>query len=299
MLTATTCNCVFQIAWFWRFRSHQITMNGISYIGLARHLVDGDFKASLHGYWSPLTSWFIAAASVFSKNYTLLGRVVTISSFLLCLPLLYLLTLRFCRSRAAAALSVLWFSMARGIVAECVGSILADFVLTACVLLYFTLLLDTLRRSQSTCRLSLGAVHALAFLAKAIAMPWLAIATVLAVVVKNARVPRRLVASLLLAFLIPAAAWVGWGCALRSKYGVFTTGYQLRANLRVNWHRRQTHFARGDDLDYVDTPSLYDKYMVGETSWASLQAFSIRKAGLLPMIVDNEAKNLPDAVNRQ
>jgi 4-amino-4-deoxy-L-arabinose transferase-like glycosyltransferase len=296
LLASTAINCVLQIVWFWRFRAHNITMDGIAYIGLARHLADGNFKASLHGYWSPLTSWIIAASALFSKDFTLLGRLVTIGSFVLCLPLLYVLTQRLWRSRVAAALAVFWFSLARGIVAMAVGSIVADFVLTACILLYFILLLDALRRSRPATWVLLGLAHALAFLAKAIAMPWLAISSVLAVLIQNARLFRRLVASLLLAFLIPAAAWVSWGAALRTKYGVFTTGYQLRANLMINWRRKLTHHPRGDSLAFQETPSEYDAYMVGDTPWSTLQSFSLHNAGLLPMVLEAESINAPAAL---
>jgi 4-amino-4-deoxy-L-arabinose transferase-like glycosyltransferase len=296
LLAATALNCIFQIAWFWRFRAHNITADGVDYIGLARHLVDRDFKASLHGYWSPLTSWFIAAASVFCNNFTLIGRLVTIASFLACLPLLYTLTFRLWGSRVAAALAVFCFSVARGIVALAVGSILADFVLTACVLAYFTLLLDALRQDRRMTWILLGAAHALAFLAKAMAMPWLSISTVLAVMARNARSPRRLAASMLLAFLLPAAVWVGWGSALRTKYGVFTSGYQLRANLMINWRRHLSHHLRGDGQAFTDASSDYDSYMVGETSWASLQNFSLRNPALITMIFEAELRNVPQAV---
>ena len=128
LLAATLFNCVLQIVWFWRFCAHNITPDGINYIGLARHLLDGNWKASLHGYWSPLASWVIAAMSVLSPDFTLLGRLMTIFSFLLCLPLLYFLTWSLWRSKVAAALAVLWFSTGRGIIATAVGSILADFL---------------------------------------------------------------------------------------------------------------------------------------------------------------------------
>jgi len=295
LLAATTLNCLVQIAWFWRYRAHSINEDGIAYIGLARHLVDGNFKASLHGYWSPLTSWIIAAAAVFGRNFTLMGRLVTIASFLLCLPLLYVLTFKLWRSRTAAALAAFCFSVARGLVFLAVGSIVADFVLTACVLLYFTFLLDALRQNQSANWIRLGAVHGLAFLAKAIAMPWLSIASAIAVLLRNWRSPRRLAASLLLAFLFPAIVWGSWGTALRTKYGVFTTGYQLRANLMTNWRRLQSHRRIGDSLAFADTSSLYDNYMVGDT-WPSVRAFSLRNAGLLNMIVAAEVRNIPQAV---
>ena len=94
LLALTALNCSFQIGWFWRFRAHNITMDAVNYIGLARHLLDGNVTASLHGYWSPLLSWVIAAGSFVMKDLTVLGRIITIASFLVCLPLLYLLTFR-------------------------------------------------------------------------------------------------------------------------------------------------------------------------------------------------------------
>lgn len=82
-------------------------------------------------------------------------------------------------------------------------------------------------------------------------MPWLLISTLLGVLWRNLHSPRRSVTFGLLALLLPAAVWVGWGVTLRSKYGVFTTGYQLRRNLMVNWHRRFTHHPRGDDQAFT------------------------------------------------
>lgn len=295
LLAAAASNCALQIGWFWRFRSHNITMDGIAYIGLARHLVDGDLKASLHGYWSPLTSWIIAATTIFSSEFTLLGRLVTIGSFLLCLPLVYILTFKLWRSRVAAAFAVFWFAAARGVVALAVGMILADFVLTACVLLYFVVLLEALHGNSPRFWGWLGVAHAMAFLAKAICMPWLAISSATALVACNARSPRRLAALGLLAFLAPGVVWLSWGSALRWKYGVFTTGYQLRANLITDWTRHVSHRPRGDSLAYVDAPTLYDKYMVGE-SWTAVRDFRIGYGRLLPVLLSNEIRNVPSAL---
>jgi 4-amino-4-deoxy-L-arabinose transferase-like glycosyltransferase len=295
LLGATAVNCIVQIAWFCKFHWRNITTDGINYIGLARHLLDGNFKASVHGYWSPLISWIIAAGGLLSQNFTLVGRIVTITSFLLCLPLLYLLTLRLWRSRAAAALAVLWFSCARGLIAGAVEMIVADFLLTACVLLYFILLLGSLRENSARSWTQLGGAHALAFLAKAISMPWLAISSAIALFAQNRRALRRVLASLPLVFLIPAVAWTGWGLALRAKYGEFTTGYQLRANLMVNWQRHLSGHMRGDSVAFANFPSLYDNYMVSEP-WPGVRRFSLNNPTLPSMMVATEARNLPPAV---
>jgi len=117
LLGISGVNCLFQILWFWRYTGRNINFDAISYIGIARHLADGDFHASLHGYWSPLISWCIAVVSLFSHDFLLAGRIVTVASFLLCLPLLYLLTLRLWSSSTLAALSVLCFTLFRGVAA--------------------------------------------------------------------------------------------------------------------------------------------------------------------------------------
>src|SRR6266498_3135090 len=148
LLVLAGLNCLFQILWFWQFTGHNINYDAVSYIGIARHLVDGDFQGSLHGYWSPLIAWCIAGISVFTHDFLLAGRIVTVASFLLCLPLLYLLTLRLWSSSILAALAVLCFTLSRGVAAFSVFFIGADFLLTALVLCYFILLLRCLRTPQ-------------------------------------------------------------------------------------------------------------------------------------------------------
>jgi 4-amino-4-deoxy-L-arabinose transferase-like glycosyltransferase len=270
-------------------------MNAINYIGLARHLVDEHFVSSLHGYWSPLFSWLIAAGSLLSRNFLLVGRIITISSFLVCLLLLYRLVRNLWRSRLAAPFAVLWFSLCRGVVALYVGTILADFLLADGVLVYCTLLLSCLRENRKAARVLLGAAHAVAFLAKAFAMPWLAISMVLALLMSQWKSPRKLIATGLLAFLVPAVVWLTWGEALKTKYGVFTTGYQLRANLMIDLQRMLTHYA-STAKNFVDMSTTYDDYMVAEASWPKLQKFNMRNPQLLTLVLDNERRNIPAAV---
>jgi hypothetical protein len=38
---------IFQIAWFWTLTSHNINYDAISYVGIARHLLDGDLSTRL------------------------------------------------------------------------------------------------------------------------------------------------------------------------------------------------------------------------------------------------------------
>jgi hypothetical protein len=295
ILGVTALLCLFEIAWFWHYCGRNITADAISYIGLARHLLDGHFIASLHGYWSPLVSWLIAAAALFTTDLTFAGHLVTTATLLALFPLVYWLSYRLWKSRLAAAISTLWFAVARGVVAMGVCSILADFLLTGMVCVYFILLLNSLRDGRSRNWLLLGAAHSAAFLAKAIAMPWLALTTLMAAVLTCGKSWRRFVLAVLPALLLPACVWLGYGSLLRLKYGYFTTGYQLRYHLIVDSHR---HFHSADPYGFLETSRVYDRYLVTEMSQAELQTFRVPNPELLPIVLKNESRNLPEAVKQ-
>ena len=295
ILAVTALLCLFEIAWFWRYCGRNITADAISYIGLARHLLDGHFIASLHGWWSPLISWLIAAAGLSFPDLTFAGHLVTIATLLALFPLVYWLSYRLWKSQLAAAIATLWFALARGVVAMGVCSILADFLLTGIVCVYFILLLKSLRDDRPRNWLLLGAAHSAAFLAKAIAMPWLALTTLLAVLLTYGKSWRRFAAAALLALLLPACAWLGYGSLLKLKYGYFTTGYQLRNNLIVDSRR---HLHPPDPYQFSESSHIYDQYLVTEVPQPELRAFRVLNPGLFPILLRNESRNLPEAVKQ-
>jgi len=298
LLGVAGLNCTFQILWFWKAASQNVNIDAISYIGIARHLAEGDFRGSLHGYWSPLVSWLIALISVFSSNYTLLARLVTIASFLACLPLLYLLTLQLWGSRLLAALAVLWFTTARGVTAFSVSFIGADFLLTASSLAYFLLLFRCLRKPSSRNWLLPGILHAIAFLAKAIAMPWLLISTLVASFLAARCDLKRTLICASAGIAIPLLVWCGWGAALKTKYGVFTAGYQSRWNLLDQNTRELAQRQAGGLLVLTDTSRSYDSRMVidnmfpGSPLWQARVDFGQAMRSSLR----KEHRNLPAAI---
>src|SRR4029077_2471050 len=70
-----------QVVWFWQYCGHNINADAISYIGIARHIEDGNFQASLHGYWSPLISWLIASVSRMGNDHTRIARLLMLPLF--------------------------------------------------------------------------------------------------------------------------------------------------------------------------------------------------------------------------
>ena len=293
-LFLAAANCALQILWFSRFCGRNLSTDAISYTGIARHILDRQFSRSLNGYWSPLFSWLMVAFHALSTNFILLGHWLTLATLLACLPLLHLLCFRLWRSHLAAALAVFWFSLARGVLAASVCMIIADFLFAALVLAYFNFLLSCLRRDRSRDWLLLGAAHAAAFLAKAFAMPWLAVSTLLAITLHRRHAPAKLARAAIAALLLPVAIYTGWGQLLKTRYGSFTAGYQLRYNLLINY--RRSLVGKGA---IHDEPQLhfggYDEYMVTDVPPEG-RAFSLARKELVPVIVDAERFNLPRAL---
>jgi 4-amino-4-deoxy-L-arabinose transferase-like glycosyltransferase len=300
-------NWCFQAIWFWRYCGRNINADAVSYIGIARHLAAGDFKASVHGYWSPLISWLIAATSLAVNDrslsdhsinsHTLAARLLMLLLFALCLGLAYRLTYRLWGSRVLGAMVVLWFTAARGVAAFSVCFIGADFLLTACVLTYFILLLRCLEQPENLGKwLVLGLAHGVAFLAKAISLPLFAVATVLAVMFSLRGNSKKAVAALVCAAIFPVLSMAGWGTAIRQKYHVFTTGYQLRFNLLDPAARRASQPAGLAVLH--DARMSFDNFMVadqmppGSPIWRA----QVWRPGLVRQVLQNEAQNIPLAI---
>jgi 4-amino-4-deoxy-L-arabinose transferase-like glycosyltransferase len=290
-------NWCFQALWFWRYCGRNINADAVSYIGIARHIAAGDFAASLHGYWSPLISWLIAAVSIGASNRTLAARVLMLTLFVLCLALGYLLTYRLWGSRLLGALVVLWFTAARGVAAFSVCFIGADLLLTACVLAYFILLLGCLEHPDSLRKwLWLGFVHGVAFLAKAISLPLFAIATLLAVLGSCRGNSKKAAMALVCAAIFPLVVTAGWGTAMRQKYQVFTTGYQLRFNLLDSAVKKAAQPAGMAVLH--DARTSYDSFMVADQMppGSPLWREQVWRPGLVLQVLRKEAQNIPQAI---
>ncbi len=173
LLAAAALSCGFQLVWFGSRCIHQIDIDGIDYIGIARHLRSHQFYSAINDFRSPLLSWMIAAGSFFDGDLVRVGKALNIGSYLLCGVLLYFFAKSLWHSELAASLAVIWFSLSRGLSVVAVGMVTPDFLFAALTLAYFIVLLQCLRTDEKRWWGLLGGVHALAFLAKAFALPWL------------------------------------------------------------------------------------------------------------------------------
>jgi hypothetical protein len=307
-IAVTLLSCVLQLFWFASKCFNQIDIDGMGYLGIARHLRHGEFQAAINAFRSPLFSWLIAVASFASaggsEGYVHIGKLINIAAFLLSLALLYVLTERLWHSRLVASLAILMFSLGRGLAASAVSMVTPDFLFAALTLTYFIVLLRCLRNDRlENDRLKedrlqdwffLGAIHALAYLAKAFALPWLAACTLVALGF-SAKPWKASLARLALAVLIPVAVASGWGTVLHSKYGVFTTGTQFKVNL-LQWtlhsyseHHDTTYALLRDTSKEVDGYGAADPMPPG--SWPWTYPLSVKQ--VVPNMIRAEARNVP------
>src|SRR5580658_6415278 len=298
IIAGTIFSCVLQLLWFASKCFNEIDIDGMAYVGIARHFRQGEFQAAINAFRSPLISWLIAVASFASaggsEGYVHIGKLINIGSFLLSLALLYVLTEKLWHSRLVASLAILMFSLGRGLAASAVSMVTPDFLFAALTLIYFIVLLLCLREDRLKDWFFLGAIHALAYLAKAFALPWLAVCTFVALAFSSKPWKAR-VARLALAALIPVMVASGWATVLHSKYGVFTTGTQFKVNL-LQWTLRA--YSEHHDATYAllrDTSKEVDEYGTGDPmppgSWPWTYPLSAKQ--LVPSMIRAEAHNIP------
>ncbi|HVO62166.1 MAG TPA: hypothetical protein VMT53_14605 [Terriglobales bacterium] len=297
-LALAVLSVLFQSLWFYRTCIRNIDFDGMDYIGIARHIVAGNFAASINAFRSPLISWLIALLSPRPEQFVVAGKLVTFASFIAAEVLLYFFTLRLWRSRLPAVMAVLWFSLGRGILPWALLFVSPDYLFAALTLLYFLVLDSCLRNPRKRTWFYLGCVHGLAYLAKAFALPWLALATVAAALLSGSSHKRQKLTYVALATVAPLVVVVGWSSVLHSKYGAFTTGSQFKTNI-MQWtlHQDLSPHKKGYAV-LIDRSESSDVYMVNDPMPPHSPAWNFRlKPGLLlPRVVLKELRNVPQAL---
>ncbi len=292
LLAAAAFIVLTEALWFAPKCLHEIDYDGMAYTGIARHLRDGNFHLAINAFRSPLLSWIIAAIP--GRNILLTGKVVNLSAFVACGVLLYVFTSRLWKSSTSASIAVLMFVLGRAFVPGALDSIIPDFLFAALTLVYFIVLLRCLQGGAGKDWIALGAVHGITYFAKAFALPWFAVTTIVAILLIRGT-PKQRLARFASAALIPVVCAGAWAMVLHSKYGVLTTGSQFKTNL-LQW----TLGAYRDHPDPTyaflrDTTKEADKYMVDDPmppgSWP--WAYRVSMTQMLPKIFLAENRNIP------
>lgn len=300
LLAAAALSYCSQLIWFGSKCFHQIDIDGMDYVGIARHLRNHQFYSAINDFRSPLLSWMIAAGSLFDGDLARVGKVLTIGSYLLCGPLLYVFTKSLWHSELAGSAAVFWFSLCRGLSTIAVAMVTPDFLFAALVLVYFIMLLQCFRTDEKRWWGVLGGIHALAFLAKAFALPWLGLTTIFSILFYGHRKStplKRQAACLVLAAIPPLLVATAWAGVLHLKYDAFTSGTQFKVNF-LQW---STHaYDQQPDRTYAvleDTKPFMDEYHVDDPmppgSWLWHYRIDARQA--VAELAAHEAHNLPKA----
>jgi hypothetical protein len=302
-IAVTVVSCVVQLWWFASKCFNEVDIDGMGYLGIARHLRQGEFHAAINAFRSPLISWLIAVGSfgsaATSAGYLHIGKLINIGAFLLSLVLLDVLTAKLWHSKLAASLAALMFALGRGLVPSAELAVTPDFLFAAITLIYFIVLLRCLRDDRLKDWFSLGSVHGLAFLAKAFALPWLAVCTLVALGLTalgaSARPWKTRFVRLALAALIPVIVAASWAVVLHSRYGVFTTGTQFKVNL-LQWtlhaydeHHDTTYALLRDTSQQVDEYGVIDPMPPGSWPWT----YPLSVQHVVPKMIRAEARNVP------
>ncbi len=183
LISASLLMCTLQLLWFASKCIHQIDADAISYTGIASELKQGLFQVSINGFRSPLISWLMAAIPDLPPFQS--GKLITVLTYVGAVVLLYAFTKKLWHSDVVAGFAALMFVVARGVAFDAVALISADFLFALLTLVYFWILLDCLREDRHW--FLLGCVHGIAFLAKAFALPWLALITFGAVLASSGK----------------------------------------------------------------------------------------------------------------
>jgi hypothetical protein len=141
----------------------------------------------------------------------------------------------------------------------------------------------------------LGATHGLAYLTKGFALPWLALCTVLAILLSSP--PKRWVTRLAFAAMIPLVVVAIWASVLHSKYGVLTTGTQFKANF-LQWTVKayddppeRKYVMLSDTRAYADSYGVNDPMPPGSWPWR----YQIHWRQALPKMASSQFHNLTKA----
>lgn len=169
-------------SWFVDLSRHQINPDGVVYIMVARHYLSGRFDLAVNSYWGPLLSWLLIPA-IWLKADPQLAVKILFLLFGLGFGLGVLSVLRALNGEAPlGARGALILLAALLLAANMLPEPITPDLLLACIMSWYFALSIRLVRSASAgagLAVAVGAVGGLAYLAKAYALPFVAVHLVL------------------------------------------------------------------------------------------------------------------------
>ena len=211
--------------WLLQTFQFQINPDGIAYLDIAEKYVRGDWRGAVNAYWSPLLSWLTAVLRMVRLPPQIAVKLVLLGSGAVALGGLWHLTTGhpvWMRTVmvVAAVLMTLQFAL---------SVITPDLLVAAVLIWYLSILVSHKSRPDWRHGLRCGALGALAYAAKAFALPFFLAHWALWGFLewRRRRFSAASFAAGLAAFCVLGGLWV---VALRWKYGAWMTGSAGRYN---------------------------------------------------------------------
>jgi hypothetical protein len=269
--------------------AQDMSVDGVSYIGIARHYLAGEWGEAVNGFWSPLISWLLALLLGCGLSPDIAFKTITISSGLLALFANGLLVAHCIRNRKL------------GLIVQCSAAVmLASFAMIVCTpdivgLAFFLLYVGTLIKCLSTQRklwaVTSGVILLVTYFAKTFFFPFgVCIAflypTVGFFLYRSRQKLSRDISSAVLICCVAVVLGTPWVIAIKAKYDSWTIGTAGRSN----FNRVMNSGTR--------TQVLPPKTAISPFEDPTLGALSSHTAVHFGTIVNNLARNFTGITSR-
>ena len=198
------------LAWLSRF---QLNPDAIAYIENARHWAHGDFALAVNSWWGPLLSWLLVPAVWARVDPVLAAKLLNLVFGVGFAGGVQALVRELTGGRGSRIAFVAGLLLALVMVPE---PLTPDLLLTCVLTWYFALAMRLFRSESSALAVATGLVGGLAYLAKAYALPFVALHLTMTMLLKVwLKKPAVIAASRtqyamgLAAFVVVIAPWVG------------------------------------------------------------------------------------------
>ena len=220
------------LLFFSRF-SQDMSIDGVSYVEIARLYLTGNWQEAVNGFWSPLISWLLIPLLGCDLSPDIAIKIITISSGLLALVANGALVAHCVRNRRL------------GLIVQCAAAVMfASFAMLVCgpdiiglafSLLFIVSLINCLQTKRKVWILASGAFLTASYFAKTFFLPFgifLALLFPLVGFTLHRSLPKLredFISSIFICCIAVVLA-MPWFVAMESKYGEWTIGTAGKAN---------------------------------------------------------------------
>lgn len=223
--------------------SQDMSVDGVSYVEIARLYLSGNWQEAVNGFWSPLISWLLSLFLGCRLSPNIAFKIITISSGLLALIANGALVGHCVRNRRL------------GLVVQCAAAVMfASFAMVVCTpdilglalfLLYMVALINCLQTKRKVWVLAAGVSLTVSYFAKTFFLPFGICVALLFPLIgfalhRSSNTFRHDISSAMLICCIAFILAIPWFFVIESKYGEWTIGTAGRFNFSVVMNQANT-----------------------------------------------------------